>query len=179
MENKIQYLIQYLAENHPDFMATPMKPEKLIFEEGIKMSCYYCGRYNNNWRCPPNIPNLDYKKMMQEYKDGLFVWVNCPYNETNYQEIRSESSAILHRVLLELEKVLWNKDSAMYLSFIGGSCKLCKNGCGKERCNNPYLSRTPLEALGVNLIKSTKEYGINISFPPNGVLMRIGLIIWQ
>lgn len=179
MGKKSNDLIQYLIDTHPDFRAVPMRPEDLVFEEGVKMSCYYCGRYNNNWRCPPNIPNLDYEKMMREYKDGLFVWLECPYNETDYQEIRNESSINLHKVLLELEKVLWKKDSALYLSFIGGSCKLCKNGCGKERCNNPYLSRTPLEALGVNIVKSARKYDINITFPPDGTLIRIGLIIWQ
>ena len=42
----------------------------------------------------------------------------------------------------------------MAISFIGGSCKLCKNGCAKDKCNNPGMARIPLEATGVNVIKS-------------------------
>lgn len=66
----------------------------------------------------------------------------------------------------------------MAVSFIGGSCKLCKNGCGKDKCNNPYLSRTPVEAIGINVVKSAKENGISITFPPENDIIRIGLLLW-
>lgn len=172
-------LRRYLENSHPDIHSQPMMPKELVFEESVRMSCFYCGRYNNNWRCPPRIPDLDYSKMMQEYEKGLFVWVNCPFHSDNYQTVRTESSIMLHRALLELEGRLWEMGAVLALSFIGGSCKLCKNGCGKERCNNPYLSRTPLEGIGVNVIKSADKYNIKIKFPPNDSIMRIGLIVWQ
>ena len=61
----------------------------------------------------------------------------------------------------------------------GAHIGLCKGGCGKERCNNPYLSRSPLEATGVNVIKSAKKYGIDIRFPTDKQMIRIGLLLWQ
>ena len=66
----------------------------------------------------------------------------------------------------------------MCLSYIGGSCRLCKSGCGKDRCNNPYLARIPLEATGVNVVESARKYGISIEFPVKEFLIRIGLILW-
>lgn len=125
------------------------------------------------------MPDIDFPRMMSEYKNGLFTWVECSFNENNYQEVRSESSIILHRMLLDLEKQLWNLDFSTAVSFIGGSCKLCKNGCGKERCNNPYMSRSPLEATGVNIVNSAAKYGINITFPPKDYIIRLGLLLWQ
>lgn len=169
----------YIKEQYPDYQAVIISPKGLIFEENVKMNCFYCGKYNENWRCPPRLPAIDYPKMMSEFESGMFVWIECPYNESNYQEIRGESSISLHKTLLDLEKRLWDLNSSTALSFIGGSCKLCKNGCGKERCNNPYLSRSPLEATGVNIIKSAAKYGIQISFPPKNRIMRIGLLLWQ
>jgi len=47
---------------------------------------------------------------------------------------------------LKMEKLLWEKNNSTAISFIGGSCKLCKNGCGSDKCNNPYMARSPLEA---------------------------------
>lgn len=41
------------------------------------------------------------------------------------------------------------------------------------------MARTPLEALGVNIIKSMKQYGVEITFPTDQVLKRIGLLLWQ
>lgn len=155
-----------------------MNPQDLIFEERVVMSCYYCGKYNSSWRCPPRIPSIDYKKMFSEYEIGAFVWLRLPFNEQTKSEVRRESSVLLHKSLLKIEKFLWNNNNPLALSFIAGSCKLCKNGCGDEKCNNPYNARTPLEATGCNVIESSAKYGISVTFPPVSSLLRVGLIVW-
>ena len=152
----------------------------MIFEENVKMNCFYCGKYGNNWRCPPNLPNIDYKKMMGEYDAGMLVAISYEYeSREEYANIRNESSVSLHKTILALEKWMWNHNKSNAISFIGGSCKLCKGGCGKDKCNNPYMARSPLESIGINIVKSAKKYGIDISFPTDKMLMRIGLIVWQ
>lgn len=152
--------------------------EDLIFEERVRMNCFYCGRYNNNWKCPPKIPDLDYKKMISEFDHSAIVYTKMLLNNENYNDVRAESSIMLHKALLLIEKFLWNKGNSMCLSFIGGGCKLCKNGCGKDKCNNPYMSRSPIEATGVNLIKSLEKYNIEIVFPLKDYMYRFGLILW-
>ena len=154
-------------------------PSRFYFEERVRMSCFYCKNYNLNWKCPPRIPEIDYQKMMQEFQFGAFVKIELPFNESNFQDIRSQTTNDLHQILLYLERFLWNHDYPMALSFLGGSCKLCKGGCGKERCNNPYLARVPLEATGVNVIKTVEEQtGIHLQFPPEETLKRVGLLLW-
>lgn len=173
-------LIKFLKTKQSNANGIFVDPKELIFEENVKMNCFYCGKYQNNWRCPPNLPDIDYKEMMREYDCGLFVYLHYDIKEqTDYQVIRNESSVTLHKLLLSLEKWMWNRNSSNAISFIGGSCKLCKGGCGKDRCNNPYMSRSPLEAIGVNVIKSARKVGINIKFPTDKNLMRIGLLLWQ
>lgn len=173
-------LLNYLHILNEDAEGIIIEPRNLIFEENVRMNCFYCGKYNNNWRCPPNLPNLDYKKMMREYESGLVVALTYPIEQqSDYNRIRNDSSVILHKLLLELEKWMYNHNSSNAISFIGGSCKLCKGGCGKERCNNPYMSRTPVEALGINIVKSLKQYNVDITFPTDKVLKRVGLLLWQ
>ena len=173
-------LLNYLHILNEDAEGIIIEPRNLIFEENVRMNCFYCGKYNNNWRCPPNLPDLDYKKMMREYESGLVVALTYPIEQqSDYNRIRNDSSVILHKLLLELEKWMYNHNSSNAISFIGGSCKLCKGGCGKERCNNPYMSRTPVEALGINIVKSLKQYNIDITFPTDKVLKRVGLVLWQ
>ncbi len=159
-----------------------MSPKEAVFEECVKMNCFYCGKYGRNWRCPPNLPNLNYPKMFSEYDEGLFVYYLFDVsNKTQFESIRSESSVMLHKTLLNMEKWLYNHNRSTAISFGGGSCKLCKGGCGKERCNNPYMSRSPLEATGVNIVKTAAKYGIDVIFPllPREKIMRLGLIMWQ
>lgn len=173
-------VLKHLKNLNPSAAGVFIAPEELVFEEAVKMNCFYCGRYNNNWRCPPNLPKIDYKKMMGEFKYGMFVMLSYDIkDEAEYAAVRNDSNVALHRLLLDLEKYMWNCNCATALSFIGGSCRLCKGGCGKEKCNNPYQSRSPLEAVGVNIVKSAKKYGIDIKFPTDKKLMRIGLLLWQ
>lgn len=172
-------LFQFMNSAEPLADGVIIYPSELIFEENVKMNCYYCGKYGNNWRCPPNLPNIDYPKMMTEYDYGLFVILKYQVTKETYAQIRNDSSIILHKLLLNLEKWMWNHNRSNAISFTAGSCKLCRGGCGKEKCNNPYLSRSPLEATGVNIIKSAKKYGIDVNFPTDKELMRIGLLLWQ
>ena len=179
-EAEIIELQGYAREVCPKIQAVMMNPSDAVFEECVKMNCYYCGRYGTNWRCPPKIPNINYQKMFSEYDYGMFLVVSYDVeNPELYQELRNESSVKLHRTLLACEKWLWNRDYPTAISFGGGSCKLCKGGCGKERCNNPYLARSPLEALGVNVIKTARKYGIQIHFPTERHFVRLGLVMWQ
>lgn len=175
-----EQLLSFIQNKNNNAEGVFIDPKDLVFEENVKMNCFYCGRYNNNWRCPPNLPNIDFQKMVSEYDAGLFVALNYHIDhDEDYDVIRAESSLVLHKLLLTLEKWMWDHNSANAISFIAGSCKLCKGGCGKERCNNPYMSRSPLEATGVNIVKSAKQYGIDIKFPTKKELKRIGLLLWQ
>ncbi len=170
----------YLYTLNQDAEGILIDPKKLIFEENVKMNCFYCGKYNNNWKCPPNLPDIDYKKMMSEYDVAMAVVLTFQIKQqSECDKIRNDSSVILHRLLLNLEKWMYNRNSSNAISFIGGSCKLCKGGCGKEKCNNPYMSRSPIEAVGINIIKSMKQYGVSLDFPTDWVLKRIGLLLWQ
>ena len=173
-------LIKFCQSIDPNIHFTFIDPKEMVFEECVKMNCFYCGKYGRNWRCPPNLPDLDYPKMFSEYDEGLFVYFKFDVsNKNQFESIRAESSVVLHKALLQIEKWLYNHNRSTAISFGAGSCKLCKDGCGKTRCNNPYMSRSPLEATGVNIVKTAAKYGINVKFPTEQNLMRLGLVIWQ
>lgn len=76
--------------------------------------------------------------------------------------------------------MLYNLNKSMAVSFLGGSCNLCKNGCGKDGCNNPGKARIPWEATGVNLIKTVErmDIGYKIKFPITDVFFRYGLLMF-
>jgi predicted metal-binding protein len=144
----------------------------------VRLNCFYCNKYGINWKCPPKIPQLDYQQVIKEYKNGCFVYKKFEIDAETYPSIRIESTNSLHKTLLEMEQILFSESGGLCLSFIGGSCKLCKNGCGVDRCNNPYLARIPLEATGINIVESAKKYNIYIKFPVKTSLIRLGLILW-
>ena len=150
----------------------------IVFEERVKMNCFYCGRYNKGWKCPPKLPDIDVEKLLSEFDSLAFVYLKMPLDDNDFTQVRTDSSVQLHRALLECERWLYRNNNSTALSFIGGSCKLCKNGCASNGCANPYESRSPVEALGINVVKSAQNVGIDIAFPPKDYMMRIGLLLW-
>ena len=106
-------VLRYLKTLNPNVEGIIVEPGKFIFEENVRMNCFYCGKYNRNWRCPPNLPDLDYRKMMGEYEYGLIVQIALEIRQQNDNEkIRNDSSVILHKVLLELEKWMYQHNSS-------------------------------------------------------------------
>lgn len=160
------------------FILYPMVPSDLVFEERVKLNCFYCKNYNTHWKCPPKIPPIDYQKVVSEFEHGVFVKIELPFSESDFSEIRVRSTNDLHRSLLKLERYMWEHNYPLSISFIGGSCKLCKNGCGIEHCNNPYQARMSMEGAGINVVKSLEKYGLRIVFPPKNNLTRVGMLLW-
>lgn len=167
-----------LHEKYPYLKIVEIPLVNMVFEERVKHKCFHCKNYGNKWTCPPHLPNVDYPKMFKEYDHAAVIIYEVFCNDDNFEDKRAQSTNIIHRALLYLEKRMYEKNNSMALSFIGGSCKLCKNGCNKERCANPYISRVPWEATGCNVIDSLASIGIDVVFPISTSLHRYGLFLW-
>lgn len=179
----IQLLIDYpvvedfVKEKLPHMYTARVNIEDIEFEQRFELLCFYCGRYNAKWTCPPRIPKADYKRVFAEYDQALLVYHTLEVKD-DYDKVRSDSSLILHRALLEIEDFLLKNGNPVRISFIGGSCKLCKNDCAPDKCRNPYQARIPLEATGVNVITTAAKCGIDLQFPVTEMISRIGIILW-
>lgn len=172
-------LLKYVKSSFNEYNLIQIKYDDIVFEEQVKMNCFYCGKYNVSWKCPPKLPtNIDFKKMLKEFSNIALLYKNFYFTRENYNMVRNDSSIELHNTLLKMEQFLWNHNCSTALSFIGGSCKLCKSGCGKDKCNNPYKSRSPMEATGMNVIKTAANVGVEIVFPPKDYITRMGMIMW-
>lgn len=175
---KFDELILRVNEDGFHVEGTKINQMDLVFEERVKMNCFYCARYNVSWKCPPKIPDLNYRKMVFEYENAALIYVRMPLKDNDFETVRKDSTVHLHRAMLDCEKWLYRCDNSMAISFIGGSCKLCKNGCAPNRCANPYQARSSVEAIGINVVKSAAQYGIKVTFPPMDFIYRIGLLLW-
>lgn len=168
----------YIKDHYPDFRVASIDICDIVFERRNELLCFYCARYNNKWTCPPRIPKCNYEAVFSEYNNALLVCNEMRISDNHYEDERTESTIKLHKALLEAEAYLLKNGNATRISFIGGSCKLCKNGCAPDKCRNPYQARIPLEATGVNVIKTAEKVNIFITFPATDMISRIGLLLW-
>ena len=179
----MNYIKTKLIENifsDTNFEIIDINTSQICFEERVKLKCFYCNKYNHKWTCPPKIPKVNYETIIKkEYSKGFLVHYKEKINKANFEQVRLSTTVKLHQALLKAEKFLYDNNYVMVLSFIGGSCKLCKNGCNPEKCNNPQLARIPMDAAGINVVKTAKQVGYDINFPIGNTLSRYGLLLWE
>ncbi len=153
--------------------------EDIIFQERVRVACANnCSHYGFKLSCPPYIPDLDYERAIKEYEEGLIVLVDNKVEDfEDFERKREESTNTLHRILLKLEQEAFDKGHYLTTSFIGGSCKLCSECDGT--CKYPELSRIPMEATGINVIKTLEKFGIYLRFPVKKYkkFSRVGLLL--
>ena len=167
-----------LKSKYPDLEIQELSAKDFVFEQRVRHKCYHCKNYGVKWTCPPRLPDVNYPTMFNEYDHFAVVICEVMLEDEDFEEKRRKSTNIVHRALLYLEAELYKRNESMALSFIGGSCKLCKDGCNKEHCANPYNSRVPWEATGCNVVKTLANINIDVVFPPKESLHRYGLIMW-
>ncbi|HPM43378.1 MAG TPA: DUF2284 domain-containing protein [Candidatus Omnitrophota bacterium] len=152
-------------------------PKDLIFDSRAILKCFNCEKYSTKWTCPPKSPMIDYRQLIMKYEKAIIVVVKANFTEEKFNDTRQQSSNKLHRILLRLEKDGFDRENHFTIAFIGGSCKLCKSDCSKSRCRYPKLARIPIEATGVDVIKTLDKYGLNLKFPVKEYFYRVGLLM--
>lgn len=173
-------LVEYISKKSPYLKVCKVNIDSIRFEERVRLQCFHCEKYEQKWTCPPRINVINFEKVFNEYENAMVVYCEIPYkNEAEYAIVRTDSTNLIHKTLLEMEKILYRNNEVFAMSFIGGSCKLCKDGCSDKKCRFPHLSRIPLEATGINVIDFVKrEVNFDIKFPLDRYMYRFGMLLW-
>ena len=61
-----------------------------------------------------------------------------------------------------------------------GCCPLCDECVGpdpKERCRHPFVARPSMEAVGIDVVATAANAGMDIEFPPRGKAVWTGLLL--
>ncbi|MGV8108422.1 DUF2284 domain-containing protein [Methanospirillum sp.] len=167
-------------------IVNPIFVDQIIFDFRTTYKCMSCKKYGKKPTCPPNIPDFEYfKKLIRCYKFGLIIGKKyCYSNNDDFNKVRSESGPRLQNILLSLEQQAFQRNYYWAISFIGGSCRGCK-ACDPQNpiCQTPERGRIPMEAIGIDVVKTCQNMGISISpFPlsvEGGILYRIGLFLLE
>ena len=136
----------------------------------------------------------EFKKMLNDYSFAMVVRLKPPemsdelkakYNLDNLEELDrlqdqyndlDEISSMLWADfaihyknalmdLLELERAAFNMGHTFATVFFAGHCMLCEK-CDVETgiCRNPVISRFSAESMGINLLKTAENAGIELNF---------------
>ena len=171
---EIEQIRDILQAKYPDMDAVAIRYEDLVFEERVRLKCFQCRNYRTKWTCPGRLPAFDFPRLLGEYEHMAVIVAK---SDGVVEEQIREAGNQLHRAMLYLEKELFNRNEPMAVSFIGGSCELCKDGCNKDACVHPEQARIPWDATGCNVTRSLANIGVDVDFSGKEIC-RYGLLLW-
>ena len=152
-----------------------VKRKDLIFDNKAVEQCKSCKRYGKKATCPPYAVSIKDLK----YKYGLMCYKKFKIDDIkNWKKLSIESSLMLHNLLIDKRNQLFLEGHYFAVAFGAGSCKLCVK-CSFP-CRFPERSITPVEAIGLNIVKLMKKYcKINLKFPVKKYFYRVGMILYD
>ena len=153
-----------------------------------------CPHYGKGLRCPPYTPSIDeFRKILNDYSFVMVVKLRpkeiseevlARYNpinkmktgrvnrdQDNNDSISKIGSDFSNQYksslmdLLELERDAFKMGYVFATAFFAGRCLLCDE-CNVEdgACLNPSMARPSAEAMGINMLKTAENAGMNLKF---------------
>jgi predicted metal-binding protein len=165
-----------------NLQVVPIDPsEDVVFDIRATYQCRTCSHYGKCHTCPPEIPPMEYwQKLVRSYTQGELCISIWEYTKQTFDEVRYNSAKKLHEHLIQSEKECFNKNQYWAVSLVGGSCRLCPEGCG-DTCRFPQKARAAMEGAGIDVIGTCALAGYSLpKYPhPNsgGTLARVGLLL--
>nr|WP_319373926.1 DUF2284 domain-containing protein [uncultured Methanobacterium sp.] len=168
--------------------------EKVVVEDRVRLKCMVCPYYGKNLKCPPYTPNIEeFKRMLNDYTTAMIVKLKPPEISgkiAKYEQIKGEKSRLWNHDLnnlsptiwadisniyktmltdlLEIERTAFNQGYAFAIAFFGGKCLLCENCDLDNGCQNALMARFSAEAMGINVLKTAENVGMELKFPSEG-----------
>lgn len=165
----------------------------IVIEERIRLKCKTgCPSYGQRFSCPPYAPTIsDFKKIIQEYQDALLIRFRSHVHTEpeiihsllknradstvsrdtkkrigQFNDEINEESRKFHNIMLEMEGIAFMAGNPFAQAFTVDSCDRCKS-CNIKGgiCVHPTELRYSIEAAGINIIKTAKNAGMEITFP--------------
>ena len=173
--------------------------KQVVVDERVRLKCEVprCAGYGQFLTCPPHvIPVETFKKVLCGYKWGLIVQVEAKdidstdkgkgrINQTilkQYRDLHRPFKLKLLRIVETVESAAFKQGMRFASGFVGGSCILCKrcvDDKSSQPCRHPFRARPPMEAVGIDVIKTASNAGLPITLSSSSNVLWTGLVLLE
>lgn len=174
MKQELADLIAYIKEQGVANCAH-LLTEKIPFNEEFRKPCEqnYCGSYNRNWMCPPNVgPYQELRAKALQYKEGILFQTVFQLEDSYDFEGMQEAAKNHTKTLLNIIKKIEQEGTfEEFLPLNVGPCTVCKH-CSivdGEPCRFPTKAIASVEAYGIDVTALVTNCGIPYNNGPNTV----------
>ena len=158
----------------------------IAVDERVRLKCQVpvCRNYRKNLMCPPYLPTVaEFREVLKRYSRAVLIQIS--YAWTNSKADKSSEDLIftakkLHDLVNFAEKKAFAEGFSFAAGFIGGRCRLCDECVvveGSQICRHPFQARPSMEAMGIDVLKTTKSAGWPVTFPITDRVTVTGLVL--
>lgn len=155
-----------------------INPKKdLIFDLKVQEMCKSCKRYGKKATCPPYIESIEYySKLLPKYSYGILYYEIFLVND-DPEEVGKKSSLEICKKITSERNRLFADGHYLMIGLGAGSCKIC-DSCSFP-CHQPGKALIPLEAVGIDVVKTMRKFGVEVKFPVKDTICRIGMLLYD
>lgn len=168
---------------------------EIVIDPRVRLKCQVprCGSYGHNLQCPPHCLTVkEFRDYLACYRRAILLQLEgeLPAENVQGQEAAGGPGIVqdreaVYRPANELHRLVnWAESRAFALGFrfaagfIGGCCKLCPECVGPgQKCCHPFLARPSMEAVGVDVVATSRKAGMPIAFPVKDKVVWCGLLL--
>ena len=171
--------------------------EWVVVDERVRLKCEVprCSGYGRFLTCPPHVMSVDaFSRIRSGYQWGLLIQVEAKNIDSMDKGKGRIDRAVLKenrklhypfkRKLLEIveavESAAFKKGMHFAAGFVGGSCILCDRCVSEEdskACRHPFRARPPMEAVGIDVVKTAENAGLPIHLSSSKNVVWTGLVL--
>jgi predicted metal-binding protein len=156
-----------------------------------------CAGYGQYLTCPPYVMSVDtFSRIRSEYNWCLLVQVEAKDIDLKdkgkgkiSQAILKENNKLHHPFKLKLLEVVEAVASAAFkkgmrfaTGLVGGSCVFCErcvDNKSSDACRHPFRARSPMEAAGIDVVKTAQKAGLPIHLSSSKNVVWTGLVLLE
>ena len=180
--------------------AAKIIPSAMVaIDERVRLKCEVprCAGYGQFLTCPPHVMPVEvFARLLAHYRWGLLVQVEAKNIHSMDKSTGRIDPALLkdnrekHRpfrlqllqVVEAVEAAAFKKGMCFAAGFVGGSCVLCER-CVEDKiseaCRHPFRARPPMEAVGIDVLKTVENAGLPIHLSSSKNVLWTGLVLLE
>lgn len=180
--------------------AKAIRSEDIVVDERVRLKCTIplCDNYNRHLLCPPNLMSVEeFRKALSRYRSAVIIQLDANYDSTDkssskltldlQKRLRTETHGErwekkLHTIVSEVEAAAFKKGFYLAAGLIGSDCTLCPECVGKgssNACKHPFLARPSMQAMGIDVIKTSRNAGMPVTLSSTAKVRWTGLILLE
>lgn len=156
---------------------------QVVVDPRVRLKCQVprCASFGHNLQCPPHCPTMEeFRDYLACYHRAILLQLEGVLPADNAQDPEAVYGPAneLHRLVNWAESRAFALGFRFATGFIGGCCKLCPE-CGgpAQKCCHPFLARPSMEAVGVDVVATSRKAGMPIAFPVQDKVVWCGLLL--